>query len=327
LATSVQEAQTVARPILLTQSPSEIEFTDLTGFKGVIVTLEVSPDGDILLVASNDGQITAIDLSNFQTIYSLPIKANPYSDIVFSSDGQFFTVAEQQVVFVYETSTGNLIRTLREHTGNVGSLAISSDDRILVSASGQDLTLKIWDLETGELLQNIGEDVDSVSTVAFHPDGNLFVTGAGGIGSDRTVKYWGVAQDSTLPTYELVKVSPKQFGFIYDLTFDSEGEKLVGAVRNYVKVWEINRNSAEILSVKASPLEINRVAISPNSRLIATANRDNTITLIDANQKKIIGTLTGHQGWIQSITFSPDGNTLYSGAEDKIVKIWDISRF
>lgn len=341
---SAREHQTDNQKVLIASS-SNIQLTDINGFNGVIVTLGVSPDGNTLIVASNDGQISAIDINNYDIIYSIPLKANPYSDIAFSSDGEFFAVAEQQIVYVYETQTGKLVRNLHEHVGNVSSLAISPDDRTLVSASGQDLTLKIWDLESGKLLQDIGEDVDSVSTVAFHPEGEFFVTGAGGIGSDRTIKYWELQsnQQSTddeleeisqyeyeseeIPEYELVQTLPKQFGFIYDLTFDSNGRKLVGIVRNYVKIWDLNRNNAEVLRVKASPLELNQVAISPDGRLIATANREGKITMIDVKSKKIIGILTGHEGWIQTIAFSPDGQTLYSGAEDKIVKAWDVSTF
>jgi WD40 repeat protein len=35
--------------------------------------------------------------------------------------------------------------------------------------------------------------------------------------------------------------------------------------------------------------------------------------------------LTGHDGYIRSLTFSPDGQTLASGSYDKTVKLWDVS--
>src|SRR5262249_51778640 len=36
-------------------------------------------------------------------------------------------------------------------------------------------------------------------------------------------------------------------------------------------------------------------------------------------------TLTGHTEWIHSIAFSPDGNTLASGAQDKAIILWDVA--
>ncbi len=46
--------------------------------------------------------------------------------------------------------------------------------------------------------------------------------------------------------------------------------------------------------------------------------------LFDVNTGKKLTTLEGHKGWVLSLAFSPDGDTLYSGAEDKTVKIWQV---
>ena len=197
-------------------------------------------------------------------------------------------------------------------------LAISPDNRILVSVSGQDLTIKIWDLEKGTIIRDLDEDIGSVTTVAFNPDGKFFVTGA--IGIDRTIKFW----DSN--TLELLNTLPQQPGFIYSLGFTSDGRQLVAAVRNFVKVWDLSTNK-ERLSVRAASLALNQVVVSPDNRLLAIASREGDIVIMDINKGQKLATLTGHQGSVQSVSFSPDGKTLYSGAEDKIVKIWDISGF
>jgi WD40 repeat protein len=167
------------------------------------------------------------------------------------------------------------------------------------------------------MIKELGEDVGPVTTVAFSPDGKFFVTGA--IGTDRTVKFWDA------DNYELLNTSPQQPGFIYSLAFTPDGQKLVGAVRNFVKVWDLSTNQ-EILSVKGPQLDLNQIAVSPDNSLMATANREGTIMIMDMRGNKL-GTLEGHKGWVQSISFSPDGKTLYSGAEDKMVKVWDVSNF
>jgi WD40 repeat protein len=304
--------------ILVTQSSSQIKVEDIKGFKGVIVTLGAAPDGKTLIVASNDGMVTAIDAENLESKYSQPLRANPYSNIAFSSDGKLFAVPSKQEVFLYDTDTGRTIRTLRGHSGNVSSVAMSPDNRMLVSVSGEDWSIKIWDVEKGTMMKELGEDIGPVTTVAFSPEGKFFVTGA--IGNDRTIKFWDAE------TFELLNTSPQQPGFIYSLGITPDGKNLVAAVRNFVKVWDLNTNK-EILNLKGPQLDLNKVAVSPDNRLVATANREGTVMIMDISQGKELGTLRGHEGWVQSVGFSPDGKTLYSGAEDKIVKVWDVSNF
>ena len=304
--------------IYVAQSPSQIEVQDITGFKGVIVTVGVSPDGQTLIVASNDGLITAIDTETLQSKYSQQSRVNPYSDIAFTSDGNLFAVCSKQNIIVYETDTGRIVKTLKESAANVSDVTISPDNTTLVTVSGDDRTIKVWDLEKGRLMKNIGEDVAAVTSVAFDPNNKFFVTGS--IGTDRVIQFWDAQ------TFELLNTSEKQPGYINSVSFTTDGDKLVAAVRNFIKVWDLSTNQ-EMLSLKGPQLELNKIAVSPNNRLVATANREGTIMLIDLNKRQVVTTLKGHQGWVQSVTFSPDGQTLYSGAEDKIVKVWDVSNF
>jgi WD40 repeat protein len=303
---------------IIAQLPPLSIVKDIRGFTGVITSLGVTLDGKDLIVASNDDKVTAFDLQTLEQKYSEPLRANPYSEIAFSSDGKLFAVGSKQQVAIFNTETGKRVKTLGQHNGNISSLAISPDGRILVSVSGEDWTIKIWDLENGSLIKELGEDIGPVTTVAFSPDGKIFVTGA--IGTDRTIKFW----DSK--SFKLLNTSEQQPGFINSLVFTPNGKELVGAVRNFVKVWDLTTNK-EKFSIKASDLELNQVAVSSDNRLVATANRDGKITIIDLTNGKVLGKLEGHQGWIQSLAFSADGKTLYSGAEDKIVKVWDLSQF
>ena len=52
---------------------------------------------------------------------------------------------------------------------------------------------------------------------------------------------------------------------------------------------------------------------------------DATIRLWDADPGTHLKTLAGHTGWVSSVAFSPDGNTLASGSGDDTIRLWNVS--
>lgn len=330
---------TIAREIYLEEiaqsSQPPIMVKDIQGFKGVIKALTMTPDGKILLVGAGDATLNAVDLELEQVVYSKTHKINDYSSIVVTSQptfldettsnettsdetpltGPMLALADDENIRVLSLVDGSKVNLLKGHSGKISDLALSPDDKILVSVSASDRTIRIWDFATGNLIETLGVDIGPTNNVAFTPDGMTFVTGA--IGDDRTLKFWD------LPTLELIRSSPQQPGYINDLKITPDGKKLVAAVRNYIKVWDLTTGK-ELLNIKGPRLDINAIAISPDSRVVATANKEGNIMLFDLTKGRKLTTLEGHKGWVLSLVFSPDGRYLYSGAEDKIIKIWQL---
>ncbi len=297
---------------------ANITVEDLQGFNGVVKSLAITPDGKLLLVGTGDGELTAIDLETKETLYSKAVLVNNYSSIAFNVEKDILVVGDDQTVMVLSLSDGQKLSFLRKHTGKVSDVAISPDGNNIVSVSGDDQTIRIWDLESGELIKTIGANIGPTTSVQYTPDGTMFITGA--IGSDRTFKFW----DAT--TFELLNTSSQQPGFINDLKISSDGTQLVAAVRNFVKSWDLT-TLQQVWSTKGPKLEINTIAVSPDNRTVATANKEGSIMLFDLATGRKLTTLQGHRGWVLSLAFSPDGQYLYSGAEDKMVKVWQLQPY
>jgi hypothetical protein len=87
-------------------------------------------------------------------------------------------------VKLWDSASGQELRTLKGHTAPVWSVAFSRDGTRLASASN-DGTVKLWDSASGQELRTL-KGHGTVWSVAFSPDGTRLAAGC----NDGTVKMW-----------------------------------------------------------------------------------------------------------------------------------------
>ncbi|MEH1962144.1 MAG: pentapeptide repeat-containing protein [Nostoc sp.] len=67
------------------------------------------------------------------------------------------------------------------------------------------------------------------------------------------------------------------------------------------------------------------LAVSPNGNLLAIGDTLGQISLWQTTDGQQSLTWEAHTGWVRSIVFSADGQTLFSGSDDQTVKQWDLT--
>jgi WD40 repeat protein len=76
-------------------------------------------------------------------------------------------------------------------------------------------------------------------------------------------------------------------------------------------------------------LEGDSLAYRADGKVLASGNKDQTITLWDTQTWEPKAVFTGNKGRIESIAFSPDGKILANGGGggDTSIKLWDLSGY
>jgi WD40 repeat protein len=308
------------------------EVLSLRGHADIIGHVLFSPDGQRLASVSADGTVRVWDAS--------PMGAGGDSlgrTLGGPDDGEFFGVAfnphpkdsplvasasADRSIKLWNSQTGEVVRTFRGHTQAVLCVAFSPDGRQLLSGS-MDRTVRLWDTQTAEQRPLPGLDAFKVMVrgVAFQPDGKAFATV-----SHRMVQRWEAGTGRPLFDRE----ADEEHGNW--VTFSDDGKYLAAVGHSgTAKVWNIE--TAQEVSFKGHKASVFCVAFHPEGTYLASGDSDANVKLwYRATGKEICTlarhsddvTLAGHSDYVFGATFSPDGKYLATASWKEVI-VWDVS--
>jgi WD40 repeat protein len=201
--------------------------------------------------------------------------------------------------------------------------------------------LVLWDTQKGEVSLSVREESPTLVSIAFSPDGKMIASAA--ISSDRRNRVWSVRLlDSG--TGATRKTIPLQ-GTVREVVFSPDGKTLAiggqdipqlitGPFLRTVLLWDLKQDKAKSVFrqelrvddiVKSGQLDgLRGLVFSPDGRLLAAADVDFRVRLIDVGTGHVRQTLEGHTDVVPGLAFAPDGKTLASGGFDRTVRLWDV---
>ncbi len=260
-----------------------------------------SPDGKLLASANATGLLYIWDAKTeklLRTIEEEP-KYSSFWCMAFSPDGRMIVTGGNRVITtdpwrsegivrLWDTQTGEHIRTLTGHKRHVHSVAFSPDGRTIATGgsiafakdgSTIDGVVRLWDTRMGEHIRTLTGHRGIINSVAFSPDGTLLASG----GIDKPVRLWDVKtgqQIRTLgeggPGYSAGPRDLEGGGFIGSfgpvdcVAFSSDGRTLASSNSVGVWLWDVKRGRLlRRFRDQNSGGGPTVVAFSPDSRTLA----------------------------------------------------------
>lgn len=211
-----------------------------------------------------------------------------------------------------------------ESLGNVLWATFSPEGERLATCD-TDCQVRVWDVQTGQLMLICRGHANWVRHVTFSPDGRMIAS----CGADQTVRLWN-AQDGVC-----IKTLAGHDHEVFAVAFSPDGQLLASAGGDCtIKLWDVQDGQCIqtlaghadwVRTVVFAPYPSQNAAQNPQLLLLASGGADQQIKLWDVATGECLQTLSGHQGWVRSLTFSRDGQLLASGSGDQQIKLWDCS--
>ncbi|KIX01850.1 uncharacterized protein Z518_09577 [Rhinocladiella mackenziei CBS 650.93] len=211
------------------------------------------------------------------------------------------------------------------HRSDIRCVALSSDDRMLATASHG--SLKIWNTRTQTCLRTL--DCGYALCMAFLPGDKIVVVGT----REGTLEVFDIAASNLLETVNAHEQD------IWSLQVSPDGKSLVtGSADKSAKFWQFKvvqeevlgttRTNAKLTLVHSRTLkvadDILSVCFSPDGKLLAVSTLDNTVKVFFVDSLKLFLTLYGHKLPVLNMDISYDSKLIVTSSADKNVRVWGL---
>jgi WD40 repeat protein len=303
-----------------------------------------SPDGKLLVVATQRGQLRTWDALTGKPAKNFHGDTFPFFCVRFSPDGKYLVACggKGNEVSGVKFAVWNVASREQLYTKKVDlvqvdapiarlaifSASISPDSQTL--ATNGENSVALWDLATGARRSQTVETGGFVYCVEFSPDGKLLASvnlarrQANETGG--TVTLWDPSTGNAVGT--LLGHESQ----VRALAFTSDGKTLAsGGKDRSIRLWDVatRRQTSALQGAKPLPdadgasSAIMAVAWSPDGASVATANEDGQVSIYGLPSRGLLRSWAAHADAAAALAWSPDGKTLVSGGYDKSIKFWN----
>ncbi len=186
-----------------------------------------------------------------------------------------------------------LLNVLEGHTGGVNSVAVTEDDRYILSGS-EDRTLRLWELAAAETKGVFQGHEDSVRSVAISANGRYALSAS----NDRTLRLWDI------PTGKCRGVFKGHTASVGTVLFGTDNRYALSQDDNgIIHLWDLlKKDTLRTIYVNEDSTTVGSSLITEHSATIGSGQLNNT-----------------------TVALYPDLRYAITGRGDGVISVWDIA--
>jgi guanine nucleotide-binding protein subunit beta-2-like 1 protein len=211
---------------------------------------------------------------------------------------------------------------LKGHSGWVTAIATTKDADMILSSS-RDKTILVWHLTRNEGTYGLPQKSlhghnHFVEDVVISSDGQFALSASW----DKTLRLWDLNTGNTTRRFV------GHTGDVLSVSFSADNRQIVSGSRDKtIKLWNTLGECKYTITEDGHTEWVSCVRFSPNPQnpVIVSGGWDKIVKVWNLTKCKLRTNHIGHNGYINSVTVSPDGTLCASGGKDAVTMLWDLN--
>ncbi|MCA9265020.1 MAG: WD40 repeat domain-containing protein [Planctomycetales bacterium] len=276
----------------------------------------VNPSGTIAASASSDYSIYLWDLKERRLKTVLLGHWDDVEDFAFADDHTGVSVSRDWRILVWDLDSGVIKRIIEGHEKDVLSVVCSGE---YIYTSGDDMTLRVWELETGKLVKMWGPFENETDSCAIDAIRRRAVLGC----DDGVIRVFDIDTSETV-----AEIPAHASGIKKVATSPVNGDILSAAYDQKILVWSSEDFSQKVdLERKATTWE-RSFNWTPDGQRILAGTFDGTALVWDAVSGKCmdeVGQRENGNPCLNDITANKEGK-IVTVSDDGYIRIGSLTR-